>query len=202
MTIDSYQPHIRKYLEENGPTGVNELSKAVNIPLSTLQYYLDKKQTYFKKNNQRKWVLPETHVSAEISVVSDKLDGIIDSQLSSINVLVNTLMSQFNATVTLLQQQKMQSTPVAEIPRKLDKRLITMQEDAEKVYSIFKAKKSDIPEEYRSLILNLDYIGLVLTYGFNFTLNLLENEIYSLVAGKDNTLTDETINIIKECQKK
>ena len=54
MSYESLHSDIKGLIEINGPMGVNQLAKALNIPLSSMQHYMDKKQTYFKKNQARK----------------------------------------------------------------------------------------------------------------------------------------------------
>jgi hypothetical protein len=201
VSNDRFYPLIHALLEQHGALGVNYLAKELNVPISTLQKYLDKDQNYFKKNQSRKWVLPGTAVSTDMSVVSNNFSNVIDSQLMSMEALINTLMSQFRATATLIETNKGSHHPVAQQIPNIDQRLIELDKESQKIYDVIKKQKANIPEEYKGLLFNLDYVGLVLKIGHTFAANMLGNEIYGVLAGRDKVLDDETLELIKDHQK-
>jgi hypothetical protein len=201
VSNDRFYPLIHALLEQHGALGVNYLAKELNVPISTLQKYLDKDQNYFKKNQSRKWVLPGTAVSTDMSVVSNNFSNVIDSQLMSMEALITTLMSQFRATVTLIESNKGSHAPVANKSVNIRQRLIDLDEEANKVEAVIKKQKSNIPEEYINLLLNFDYVSFVLTVGHKYAVETLSTDIYGILSGKDTELNEETVDHIKDHQK-
>lgn len=200
----SIHDDVYEQLSKNGPMGVNALSKALNIPLSTMQKYLDKDQSYFKKNYQRKWELPEESIRTDMSTVSNNIANVIDSQLMSMQALIDTLMSQFRATVTLIETNKPSNAPVAVNSgnsMKIDPRLLTLVEDAAKLTSAVKKQKSFIPEEYYDLLLSLDLVSLYFLIGEKPAYKIVVSDIYPVLTGNSKILADDALNILAECQK-
>lgn len=198
MSNDRYYADIRRLIEKNGPMGVNQLSKELGVPLSTMQKYMDKDQTYFKKNSARKWVLPEDSVKEDMSITSNNFSNLIESQLMSMQALIDTLMAQFRATVTLLETNKPQYTPVAE---KLHPRLVKMNENLKHTENVFKQYTPVVPEEYRELIANVDLHELAVKYGSDYLNGNFNTEISALFLEKSTELSEDVIEILKEHQK-
>lgn len=201
MSNDRFYPDIKRLLEQNGAMGVNQLSKELNVPLSTLQKYLDKDQNYFKKNHARKWVLPEVAVNNEMSVVSENYANIVDSQLMSMNALIDTLMSQFRATVTIIEANKPNSTSVAGIAPDIHPQLLKMDKSIKEMYVVFKKYLSKVPEEYRDLIKNVDLHRLSIEMGSKFINSNFNGEISALFLERSVDLSDEVLGALKEYQK-
>jgi hypothetical protein len=192
---------IRRLIEANGAMGVNQLAKALNMPLSTMQKYLDKQQTYFKKNHARKWVLPEMSVSADMSHVSESYGSIIDSQLSSMNVLIETLMSQFRATVTLLESNKGNAPSVAAPVLDVHPQMAKADKNIKDTYIVFKKYVGKCPEEYRDLLKNVDLYRLSLEMGSIYLNGVFNDEITDLFLERGYVLSEEVISVLKTYQK-
>lgn len=201
MSNDQLHADVKVLLEKNGAMGVNQLSKELDIPLSTMQKYMDKDQTYFKKNSARKWVLPEVSAVSDMSSVSSNYSNIIDSQLMSMNALIDTLMAQFRATVTLIEANRPLMRPVTgkatnkyPIMDKVDNFVKSM-EKAIKEY------KNKIPEEYQELMLNLDIASMVINMGLDYISSKDCADITGLLLGDTETLTENSLKIIERHQK-
>ena len=181
--------------------GVNQLSKELNIPLSTMQKYLDKDQTYFKKNNARKWVLPEMSANEDMSVVSSNYSNVIDSQLLSMQALIETLMSQFRATLSLIDANKGVSTSVAGIAPNIHPDILKLDKNAKDMQTVFSKYVVKCPEEYRELIKNLDLYRLMIEKGSIYMNGSFNVEITSLFLEKTVDLSNEVIEVLKNYQK-
>jgi hypothetical protein len=202
---DKYKDDILKLITDNGPMGVNALSKATSIPLSTLQKYLHK-QTYFKINEDKKWDLPE-RVATDIR--TNTLELMVNMVETSILLLKSQMEElQHNVDNTL--------TPIATLKRGLsaqapvasnqtgqstiDPRLSEIMDMKATLISIFKKQKANIPDEYESLLFNFDYVGLVLKEGKQYTQSFLEDGLYNLLSGSTDELSEDTVEILKENQ--
>lgn len=199
MGVDKYHDEVKALLKQNGEMGVNALSKALDMPLSTMQVYMTK-QSYFIKTESRKWDLPERVAQIETKKTNDNFDTIIENQLKSVNAMFEVLMSNVKTTVTLLNSQKPTSPPVADKAIKVDSRLTKVQEMSAQLAVIIKKQQTNIPDEYKELLFNLDYIGLILDIGEIYATKTLEEGLYGLLAGKDTTLDEEFIEILKTHQ--
>jgi len=201
MSNDRLHADVRRLIEQNGAMGVNQLSKALDIPLSTMQKYMDKDQSYFKKNNVRKWVMPEESANADMSVVSSNYSNVIDSQLMSMQALINTLMSQFRATVSLIDANKGTSQAVAGIMPDVHKSMIESDKRIKNTYDVFKKYINVCPEEYRDLIKNLDLYRLTIEMGTIKLNEVFNPEITALFLEKSVDLSHDVIMMLKEYQK-
>lgn len=196
MSNDSLHPVIKALLEKHGAMGVNQLAKELDIPLSTMQKYLDKQQNYFKKNHARKWVLPDSLANSEMSVATENYTQIISSQITTIDTLINTLTSQFKATLALMEANKPNSAPVAVNHHPSIDKLLKFSETMSKA---LKQYKNNIPEEYQDLVFNLDITDMCVNEGMNY-INGNSNELTSLLLGEVDTLSDETLKILESYQ--
>lgn len=201
MSKEELQSKIYDLIERNGPMGVNKLAEALMIPTSTMQKYLDKDQSYFKKNHARKWVLPETAAMSEMSAVASNYSNIIDSQLKGIDALLDTLMSQFRATITLIESQKTTIHPVAGFNSDIDPYLIETDKKLKDLYKVFKQYVGKCPEEYQSLIKNVDLAHLVIDNGTNYLNGTFNTELTSLFLEQTDKLSDEVLETLKNYQK-
>jgi hypothetical protein len=201
MSNGRYHEDIRNLLEQNGAMGVNQLSKELNVPLSTLQKYLDKDQNYFKKNHARKWVLPEMSADEDMSVVTTNYSNVIDSQIMSMQALIETLMSQFRATLSLIDANKGASRSVAGILPNIDPILIKLDKKIKDIYVIFRKYVKVCPEEYQNLIKNVDLYQLTSDKGTEFLNGSFIGEITELFLEKSVDLSNDTVKILQEYQK-
>jgi ACT domain-containing protein len=198
---DTTHAEIKALLEKHGAMGVNQLAKELDIPLSTMQKYLDKDQTYFKKNQARKWVLPETSVNTDLNVVSSNYANVIDSQLMSMNALIETLMSQFRATITLIETNKPRNAPVAGIAPNIDPQVLKLDKTIKDNYALFKKYVKVVPEEYQDLIKNLDLARLTAERGTLHVKGEFGKEIAALMLEKITELSHDTLVVLEEYQK-
>lgn len=201
--IDKYKDEVEKLIQTNGAMGVNALSKALDIPLSTIQKYMHR-QSYFRMNVQRKWDMPTNVTTKEINEAINNFDNVIESQLSGITSLSEMLITQIKSTITILSAQKPVLTPVAALPDKsvnIDPRLINVNEEVQKLKDVFKKQKSNIPDEYVDLLNNYDHVGLYLKEGKDYVTNMLQDELFELLTGQTQTLSEEAIQTLKDNQK-
>jgi hypothetical protein len=195
------QSDIKVLIEKNGPMGVNQLAKELDIPLSTMQKYLDKQQSYFKKNFARKWVLPEQAANEHQSVVSENYTNIINSQLLSMQALIDTLMSQFRATITLIETNKPNERAVAGKTHNMHPSMQKMSDYIDNMSKAIKAYISNVPEEYRDLIKNLDIAEMIVNEGVNYVMGEKSGDLTGLLLGEHTELTDETLKVLERYQK-
>lgn len=201
MANEELFAQVKRLLEQNGAMGVNQLSKVLDIPLSTMQKYLDKDQNYFKKNSSRKWVLPDMAANDDMSVASSNMPSIIESQLMGMNALIETLMSQFRATVTLIEANKPRSLPVAGTSSNLSPELLKLDIKVKELYVVFKKYVNVCPEEYQDLIKNVDLYRLIIEKGLDYLNEGFNTELTSLFLEKDDTLSDEVLKVLESHQK-
>lgn len=201
---EKYKDLILPLIKQNGPMGVNALSKAVDIPVSTLQKYLHR-QSYFKLTDDKKWDLPE-NVAADIkSNTLELMTNVVENNIqllrSQLEEMQLTLENTLTPIGTLKRGINNITTPVADKSNStIDPRLSRIMLMSTEIKRVFNKQKANIPEEYDKLLFNFDYIGLVLKDGEFYTNTFLEGEIYELLAGKEQTLSDETVEILKENQ--
>lgn len=204
MSNNKYHDLILAVITEKGELGVNEIARAIEVPLSTVQKYLER-QTYFKKTERRKWDLPH-NVNADIK--SDTMSLMVNSVENAL-LLVSAQFADLQESVqnalipvnTLKRGISTLRAPVAPKAPDIDKRLIELSNTANSVYEIIKNKKDNIPSDHVDTLLNLDYIGLVLTLGTNEALKLIGEDVYQVLSGKYPFIPEETINILLKYQK-
>lgn len=201
---EKYYDDVLSYITEHGESGVNEISKALNVPLATMQRYLIR-QTYFRKTVNRKWDLPH-NVESDIksntmTLMVNSVENallLVDSQMAEVQQAIQNALMPVN---TLKRAVDMINLPVADNSGNIDKRLTKIAENSQKITDIIKKQKSNIPDEYSDVLLNLDYVGLVLAMGETFTEELLGGEVYGILAGKDKELSEEALETLKQYQR-
>lgn len=162
---------IKELIERHGAMGVNAIQKEIGIPLSTLQRYLDTRQNYFKKTNDRKWDLPE-NVSANYAAAAEtNQTQVIESQLTGITATFDMLSAQIKATVMLLETFKVkpQSSSVAGSsngkPIEVKGSLADLHKLIQLTPKIIRTKIDYIPEEYRDLLKGMNWSDLAADVG-------------------------------------
>lgn len=200
MSNDPLHGQIKDLLTKNGAMGVNQLQKEIGIPLSTLQKYLDKQQNYFKKNHARKWVLPEVAVESEMSAMAENYVSIVESQLASISVLIETVMSQFKSTLTIMDANKPQTHPVAGKSANIHPRLLNLDENTTLMVAAVKQHKKNIPEEYVDLLLNVNWLDLAIDMGAIYYKEVLGSELTDVLTGSRDTISDEILITLEKYQ--
>ncbi len=201
MSNDRFHEPVKALLQTNGEMGVNQIAKSLSVPLSTMQKYLDKDQTYFKKNRSRKWVLPEDAAKSDISEVNVNYTQVIENQIKGIESLVTTLMAQLKSTVSLIEANKVTITSVADISTKIHPRLQGLDKKATEVSELLRKNLSKVPENYRDLIKNLDLHLLIVEKGTHYMNNEITSEIASLILGQTDILSEQLVTVLKEYQK-
>lgn len=206
MSIDKYKDDIIKLISKNGPMGVNALQRELEVPLSTLQKYMHR-QTYFKINDDKKWDLPENVVADIKSNTLELMTNVVQNNIlllkSQLEEMQLTLDNSLVPINTLKRGISTISAPVAvkSSSSDIDPRLVHFNDAYNTLKRIIKDKKANIPEEYSELLNNFDYIGLMLKEGEEYTREFLDSDIYELLMGKEDKLSEDTITILKENQK-
>lgn len=204
-----YHDEIYSLIQTNGPMGVNELQKELNIPLSTLQHYLTKQQNFFKKNENRKWDLPE-NIQNEVktNVLELMVNGaenavlLLQSQVSEIQLSIENVLTTVNTVKRGITNLSI--PPVADKSDKssnIHPRATKMMENATLIEKAIKQHISKIPEEYVEILKNVDWIELSLDMGSIYFQNTLGPEITQLIVGDADTLTEETLITLEKYQK-
>lgn len=201
MAEDRFHAEIKALLEKNGAMGVNAIQKELDVPLSTLQKYLDKQQNYFKKNALRKWVLPEKLVNEHMSVITDNHTDIIENQISSMKMLARTLISQFDSTMILMATNNAKSPSVAGISDKVDPSIEKLTSFVTALQKAIKEYKDNIPDIYKDLILNLDVAKLCAYKGLGYMNDEKSADITGILLGERDTMSEAIITTLKEYQK-
>lgn len=208
VSNDKYYDDIHAFITTNGESGVNAISKAINVPLSTVQKYLER-QSFFKKTEQRKWDLPDRVPNVDIKtetlpLMVNSVENallILKAQLTEIQQTVDNSLIPLN---TLKRSVNHAIAPVAsksDTSVNIDPRLINVNEEVQKLKDVFKKQKANIPDEYADLLNNYDHIGLYLKEGKEYVTNMLQDELFELLTGQTQTLSEEAVQTLKDNQK-
>jgi len=201
---NNYHDMILAVITEQGELGVNEIARRIDVPLSTVQKYLER-QTYFMKTERRKWDLP-ANVNADIksdtmSLMVNSVENsllILKSQLSEIQESVNNSLIPLS---TLKRGISTVKTPVAGKSVNVHPKLVKLEEDANEIEEVFKKFKDKLPDEYKDMILNVDMVWLSISKGTEYVKGEFSNQISSLLLEKGDNLSDDVINSLKLYQK-
>ncbi len=204
MSNEKYYDDILTYLTNNGEAGVNELSRKLDIPLSSLQRYLDR-QKYFKKTASRKWDIPE-RVQSDIksNTLSLMVTGVenaimlLDAQLDELKTNVANTLGPIN---TLKRGLESANASVAGMSCDHHPLFTKMDNQCNELMSIFKQNKNKFPEMYRDLLLNLNVHLLFLDLGREAFQTWVSGEISELIVEKTTELSDDTVELIIKYQK-
>jgi len=205
VSNDKYYDALLPYINEHGETGVNVLAKQLDVPLSTLQRYLER-QTYFRKTINRKWDIPN-NVDADIksntmTLMVNSVENalmLLDSQLSEIQSNVQNALMPVG---TLKRAVIGLSAPVADKSDEMHPFIVEMDKGIKESYMVFKKYMSKIPEEYQELIKNVDLYRLSVDMGTKFMESDFNVDISSLLLEKTTELSEDTVEILKEYQKR
>lgn len=203
--IPKYHDPILTLLKAKGALGVNAIATETGIPLSTVQKYLDKQQTYFKKTAERKWDLPH-NVQADIKTNTLELTvGVIENSIlmlqSQLDEVKESLQSTLAPIGTLKRGIANVATPVASVQPDIDKRLIQLDIDVNDNLELIQKSKNSFESEYKSLILNMDFLGIILNYGLAYVKGPFFTEVSEVMLEKSDFLSEEVIEILKEYQR-
>lgn len=202
MPTYDYHDRIHALLSERGAMGVNEIQKALDdVPLSSLQYFLDKKQSYFKKTPNRKWDLPEKVQLIQNEHTKKNYSVIVATQLKSINTLFETMMSQISSAVSLLEDANTIELPVAAKLPDIDQQFITTSNQCIAIGKVFKERLKQFPDEYQELVSNLDIVKLTLSKGTDYMNDVLSPTLSSVLIGEADELPSDFVEILEKFQK-
>lgn len=204
MSNDKYYDGILAYITENGETGVNVLAKHLEVPLSTMQRYLEK-QTYFRKTVNRKWDLP-TNVESDIK--SNTMTLMVDSVENALK-LVNAQMAEVQLSIqnalmpvsTLRRAVDTLNAPVAGNSANIYPELAELDKKLKTLNEVFKKYVSKVPEEYQELIKGADLPRLVVELGTKFFNSDFNAELTSLFLEQSTELSEDVIELLKEYQR-
>jgi hypothetical protein len=209
MGLDEKRGLIIQLIREKGPLGVNTIASEIGVPVSTLQKYLNKQQTYFKINSDRKWDLPG-NVASEVknstlilnTEIVENTIQLLQSQMEELQLnLANALIPV--GTLKRSIQNLNVPPPVAALTNQIDihPRLIELDEKTKKSNQLFKQYLPKVPEEYQELLKNLDLYAITIEMGTKFMNEQFNAEISSLFLEKEDKLSDELLEVIKIYQK-
>lgn len=198
---------ITKLLSTNGAMGVNAIAKALNAPTSTIQKYLHS-QSYFKINDSKKWDLPEKVMS---DVKSNQLELLASVSKNSIALLRTNLeellinVDNALAPLTTLERDIKRFQPsVAKTSdvgfNSLPKKWQEIIENLQQFPTVIKSKKNTTNPEYYELLLNTNWWELVIEMGLSYFRDTLSTDIYDLLLGQSEQLSEDSLETIKEYQ--
>lgn len=208
MSNDKIYDLLLAYITENGETGVNVLARHCDIPLSTMQRYLER-QTYFRKTISRKWDIPS---KVETDIKSNSMTLMVDSVENAL-LLLNSQMDEIQQSIqnSLLPLNSLKravinlNTPVAnasrEISANIHPRLLEMDKKSKENDVVFKKYKDKIPEEYKDLIMNTDLLLMSIELGTKFVKGTVIPEISALLLEETDKLSDDVMDVLSEYQK-
>jgi hypothetical protein len=201
---ETRQDLIMAIIEENGPQGVNALSKALDIPLSTMQKYLHN-QKYFKLNDQRKWDLPQnvqTEVKADtlalqVNVLETSI-LLIKSQLAEITHSVETSLEPMNALKRNISNYRpsVANTSQSELPPRVKKLL----EILDTLPKLIKSNKSNLSDETYQLLIKTRWVDLIIDNGSRYLNSVIEPALHDVLLGEKDELSEDALITIKEYQ--
>jgi hypothetical protein len=202
---DERKSEIIKVLSSKGALGVNALAREIDLNVSTLQKYLHN-QSYFRMNENKKWDLPErvtsdlrvnqlenlaTITEASITLIRSNLEELlinVDNALSPIKTLKRDIA---RISPSVAQSVNVQIHPLfQDILDKLDQ-----------MPAILKSGKDRVNTEIYDILVNTDWHRLVIEMGSLYFTNTISGEIYNLILGETDSLSEDALTTIKEYQK-
>jgi hypothetical protein len=204
---DKYYDLIHPLLTEKGELGVNEIARAIDLPLSSVQKYLER-QNHFKKTERRKWDLPD-RVNSDIK--SDTLSLMVTSVETQL-LLLKAQLADITQNVenslipidTLKRGVNSIQTPVAgktdKVPD-IDPELLIMDKKVKDLYAVFKRFVGKCPEEYQDLLKNLNIGKIIVEKGFDYLSGSFNVELSSLFLEKETELSEDVLSVLKAYQK-
>lgn len=207
---DKYHDQILTLISEKGPTGVNQLAKALEIPVSTMQRYLHK-QTFFRMNEDKKWDLPEKVIgdvkSTSLTLVTDVIETsimLLKSQIAELEHSVDNVLSPLNTLKRGIKGFAPAAGAVAGSSSKSDitnKHILDLDNDAQNLIKATKKYVQVCPQEYQELLINTDWYHLVTDLGYKYVKEYISPELGDLFLEQRDNLSEDTLEVIKEYQK-
>lgn len=203
--IEKYHKPIFEVISRMGALGVNQIAKETDLPVSTIQAYLTKQQSYFKKNDDRKWDLPENVVS-EITDNSLTLSlGVLENAILLIESQLREVVESFTNIIiplnTLKKGLKDKPAPVADtIPKGASPKLRELMENVGRLPTIIKTKKSNLTPEQYDLLLNTEWLNLILDLGANYFRDEISPSLYELLLGSTAQIPEDILDVLNQYQ--
>lgn len=202
--IDKYKDEILVLIQEKGPLGVNAIQRELNYPLSTLQKYLHR-QSYFRINDDKKWDLPENVMgevkTTSLTLVANVIENsilLLKSQLEELQLSVDNALSPIN---TLKRGISAQSPSVAAPSVKNHPLVDKIQSFVASLHESINNQKSNIPEEYRNLLLNVDLMRIMFKKGSDYFDSSFMPVFSGILLKETDVIPDEMLELIEHCQK-
>lgn len=206
--INRRQEQIYQIIVNSGATGVTDLSKMLGLSLSTMQKHLTG-QKFFKINEKRKWDLPERVVNSAVEVNSnDSVQHSVQAMESTLQLLklqLEEAITQTNSVLAPVQSlkrelPKLRSAPPVAESAKVHSGLIKLNENINQIPKILRAKKEMLTEDLLQLLLSTDWMELILDNGRKFFREVIETNLYDVLLGNKDELSEEALSCIKEYQ--
>jgi len=204
VSNDKYYDLVLAYITEHGESGVNTLANAFDIPLSTMQKYLER-QSYFKKTERRKWDLPE-NVNADIK--SDTMVLMVDSVenallliKSQVTDLQLSLDSSLIPISTLKRGINNITAPAATKSIDIHPSILQLNENAKITQTVFKKYVGVCPQKYQDLIKNLDLYKLIIEKGTDYLNAGFNADLTALFLEQTTDLAYDTVQLLNQYQK-
>ncbi len=196
---------ILRLIQVNGPMGVNAIQRHLDIPLSTIQKYLDKQQNYFKKTERRQWDLPENREMSDFNEMKGNVATIVESQLIGVNATFELLNQQIKTIINLSANLKPVIGPsVAEKVQsiEIDPSITELLNMVQVIEGVIKKYKEKIPDEYLDLLLNTDLTRLAASRGSLYLQENLGGALSQIVLEDGDILPEGVVKMLETYQKK
>ena len=197
---------IAQILTVQGALGVNALAAELGVPSSSLQRYLSA-QSYFKKNESKKWDLPENvesentiqtvrlmieNAKTSIAVISSQIEGLglrVQSQTETLELILKSLDS-----VSIPK-------PLPPVASPLDARFQVILDGESRFKGAIKAHKTNVRDpEFYKLLMGFDLVSYTLKYGTDSADLFFEQDLAPVILG-ENSPSEETYSTLREHQK-
>lgn len=201
---EKYHDPILAVIKKNGPMGVNAIAKAIDMPLSSVQKYLDR-QDYFKKTSDRKWDVPENVTENLVAAIETNRLQLIAQSLNTQSLLVGNSVDLFVSSINDLLKQISNIIPALEsykAPVANDKTvsplLLKLQETVSQIPLIIKKNKDKLSPDYLELLTGVNWLELVINKGSIYFEENVSTEIAELLTEQREELSDEIVEAISQ----
>jgi hypothetical protein len=203
--IEKYHEPIFKLISEKGALGVNQIAKETEIPLSTVQKYLSTQQSYFRKNEDRKWDLPEKVTSdisdSSLTLAVEVMENSIQLFKAQLEEMVQAAANVLTPINTIKRGISNKPAPVADKqPRVQNPKLAAILENVGRMPNLIKSKKSDLTDNYYQLLMNTDWLSMQLDLGDNYMKEVIVPGLSDLLLNQTEKLDEDTYTAIKDYQ--
>jgi hypothetical protein len=196
---------ITKVLSSKGALGVNALARETGINVSTLQKYLIS-QSYFRQNERKQWDLPERVTSDirhnQLEMLATVAEGSIGLIRANVEELLINIDNALSPLKTLKRDIARIQLPVAQsVNVQIHPLFQDILDKLEQMPAILKSGKDKVNPEMYDILVNTDWHKLVLEMGSLYFSNTISGEIYNLILGETDILSEDALTTVKEYQK-